>query len=93
MLHLIHTSTPSPALMAAITAGDAVVMLDAAVCRLLTPDGTQPAWLQQAACYSLAEHLQQYGIAQADLFGAMQIIDYAGLVELIIKHPQNCSWP
>jgi tRNA 2-thiouridine synthesizing protein B len=95
MLHLISQATVDDAILQRIGCGDIVVLLDGAVLKTLSQGGSASAFLillVRARCCVLVEHLQLYGIAEADLVEGIEVIDYAGLVNLTLAEPLIQSW-
>jgi tRNA 2-thiouridine synthesizing protein B len=94
MLHLLFQSPITEAVLVRVAAGDDLVFMDNAVLGLqqihLQPQLGQ--MLASNGLYVLAEHLTSRGIAAEALLLGIHITDYAGLVELTVKHPTIHSW-
>lgn len=95
MLHLIFLGTIDNKLVERIAPDDAVVLLDDAVFRSLRLGDCAALvakFVQQGRCFVLQEHLLIRGIAAAEIIDGIEIIDYAGLVELTVEHSVIKTW-
>jgi tRNA 2-thiouridine synthesizing protein B len=95
VLHLVFQSPIETAVLERIEAGDVVVFLENAVLRILR-NGLLSASLTQLLdtprlCV-LSEDVAVRGIAADELVEGIDIIDYAGLVELAVNNHVIQSW-
>jgi tRNA 2-thiouridine synthesizing protein B len=95
VLHLVFQSPIEIAVLERIEAGDVVVFLENAVLRILR-NGLLSASLTQLLGTSrlcvLSEDVAVRGIAIDELIDGIDIIDYAGLVELAVNNHVIQSW-
>lgn len=95
MLHLVFQSPIEIAVLERIEAGDVVVFLENAVLRILR-NGLLSASLTQLLGTNrlcvLSEDVAVRGIAADELVEGIDIIDYAGLVELAVNNHVIQSW-
>jgi tRNA 2-thiouridine synthesizing protein B len=79
-----------------MAAEDVAVFLESGLLSLLQ-NGELAGWLASRPtkphCYALAEDLRIMGITAEELMAGVEIIDYAGLVQLTLENPQILSWP
>ncbi|GAB6142133.1 hypothetical protein JCM14076_28620 [Methylosoma difficile] len=94
MLHLLFQSPVTEAVLARVAAGDDVVFMDCASLSLLQAHLQPPLnrLLSSNGLFVIAEHLQSRGIASEDLPFGVHVTDFAGLVDLTVKHPTIHSW-
>ena len=98
VLHLIFQSPIEQAILERIDSGDIVVFLENAVLRTLKNSGisdisdelTQKISLGRFCV--LSEDIAVRGITVAELIKGLEVIDYAGLVELTVNNPVVQSW-
>jgi tRNA 2-thiouridine synthesizing protein B len=95
VLHLVFQSPIETAVLERIEAGDVVVFLENAVLRILR-NGLLSASLTQLLDTNrlcvLSEDVAVRGIAADELVEGIDIIDYAGLVELAVNNHVIQSW-
>ncbi|WAK01391.1 sulfurtransferase complex subunit TusB [Methylobacter sp. YRD-M1] len=95
MLHLVFQSPIETAILERIEAGDVVVFLENAVLRVLR-NGLLNESLTQLLSTNrlcvLSEDVIVRGIAADELVEGIDIIDYAGLVELTVNNRVIQSW-
>lgn len=95
MLHLVFQSPIETAILERIEAGDVVVFLENAVLRVLR-NGLLSESLTQLLSTNrlcvLSEDVIVRGIAADELVEGIDIIDYAGLVELTVNNRVIQSW-
>lgn len=95
MLHLVSLLNVNSTLLAGVSAGDAMVLLDDAVYNCLR--GSRAAELlagivSSSRCYVLAEHLEPRGIVASEVLAGIEIIDYPALVHLTVAHTTIYTW-
>jgi len=95
VLHLIFQSPVETAVLERTEAGDVLVFLENSVLRILQ-NGVlaEPlaGKLSTQRLYVLAEDLAVRGISPEALIEGIEVIDYAGLLALTVKHPLIQSW-
>ncbi|MDP1772828.1 MAG: sulfurtransferase complex subunit TusB [Methylobacter sp.] len=95
MLHLIFQSPIESAILERIDSGDIVVFLENAVLRTLQNSAISNTLAQQLGrnrlCV-LSDDIAVRGIAPDELVQGIEVIDYAGLVELTVNNPVIQSW-
>ncbi|MGZ8158453.1 MAG: sulfurtransferase complex subunit TusB [Methylobacter sp.] len=95
MLHLIFQSPLETAVLERIDSGDVVVLLENAVLRALQNSSINNTLTQQLCrnrlCV-LSDDIAVRGIVPDELVKGVEVIDYAGLVELTVSHPVIQSW-
>jgi tRNA 2-thiouridine synthesizing protein B len=95
VLHLVFQSPIEIAVLERIEAGDVVVFLENAVLRILR-NGLLSTSLTQLLGTNrlcvLSEDMAVRGIAADELVEGIDIIDYAGLVELAVNNHVIQSW-
>jgi sulfur relay protein TusB/DsrH len=95
MLHLILQSPIEAAILERIDTGDSVVFLENAVLRILQNGNlgeTLAGLLTRNHLYVLSDELTVRGIRADELVTGIEVIDYAGLVELTVRHPLIQTW-
>ncbi|MDD2661706.1 MAG: sulfurtransferase complex subunit TusB [Methylococcales bacterium] len=95
MLHLIFQPSIEAAILKRIDAGDVAVFLDNAVLRTLQNSDISSLLTQQLAGNRLCvllDDISVRGIIPNELVKGIEVIDYAGLVELTASHPVIQSW-
>ncbi len=95
MLHLIFQSPIEAAILERIDSDDVVVFLENAVLRTLQNSiisNTLTNRLSNNRLYVLSDDIAVRGIAPHELVKGIEVIDYAGLVELTINNPVIQSW-
>ena len=94
MLHLIFQSPIDTAILERIDSDDVVVFLENAVLRTLQ-HGDIGGFLAQKTSNRfcvLSDDIAVRGIVPDELIKGVEVIDYAGLVELTINNPVIHSW-
>ncbi len=95
MLHLIFQSPIESAILERIDSGDIVVFLENAVLRTLQNSAISNTLVQQLGrnrlCV-LSDDIAVRGIIPDELIKGVEVIDYAGLVELTVNNPVIQSW-
>lgn len=95
MLHLIFQSPIETAILERIDSGDIVVFLENAVLRTLQNSAINNTLAQQLGrnrlCV-LSDDIAVRGIIPDELIKGVEVIDYAGLVELTVNNPVIQSW-
>ena len=98
-LHLVGRSPHESACLAQCLArageGDAVLLLEGGVYAALKD--AEPAWLLREAMgrlavYALEPDLAARGVAAGDCVEGLALVDYAGFVELSLRHAPALSW-
>lgn len=95
MLHLIFQSPIDYAIWERIDSEDVVVFLENAVLRILQNSGVRNMLAKRISSsrfYVLSDDIAVRGIAPNELLEGIEIIDYAGLVELTVNNPTIQSW-
>lgn len=95
MLHLIFQSPIETAVLERTEAGDVLVFLENATLRILQNGTLADSLTGKLATHRLcvlAEDLVIRGISPDALIKGIEVIDYAGLVDLTVKHPLIQSW-
>lgn len=95
MLHLISQSPIETAVLERIDTGDSVVFMENAVLRILQNGNLAESLaglLARNRLYVLSDELSVRGIRPDELVVGIEAIDYAGLVELTVKHPLIQTW-
>ena len=95
MLHLIFQSPIETAILERIDSGDVVVFLENAVLRILQNSNIRNLLVQKintSRFCVLSDDIAVRGIAPDELVSGVEVIDYAGLVELTVNHPIIQSW-
>ncbi|TRX00524.1 sulfurtransferase complex subunit TusB [Candidatus Methylobacter oryzae] len=95
MLHLIFQSPIEAAILERIDPDDVVVFLENAVLRVLQNSNINAVLKRQLSnnrlCV-LADDIVIRGIAKDELIEEIEVIDYAGLVELTVNNAVIQSW-
>jgi tRNA 2-thiouridine synthesizing protein B len=95
VLHLIFQSSIETAVLNRIDPGDVVVLLENATLRALQNGDMNAALTQQLGnnrlCV-LSDDIAMRGISPNELVKGIEVIDYAGLVELTVNNPVIQSW-
>lgn len=95
MLHLIFQSSIETAVLNRIDPGDVVVLLENATLRALQNGDMNATLTQQLGnnrlCV-LSDDIAMRGISPNELVKGVEVIDYAGLVELTVNNPVIQSW-
>ncbi|WP_347986909.1 DsrH/TusB family sulfur metabolism protein [Methylomonas sp. AM2-LC] len=96
MLHLLSLPVIPPEILERIAPGDDVLLQQGLVwcARLGHHDNS---WLLQlldrnSQVYVLREMLSVQGICTSNILAGVQIIDYAGFVDLAVKNPVIHTW-
>lgn len=95
MLHLIFQSPIETALLERIDSGDVVVFLENAVLRVLQNSSISDTLTRQLGSNRLcvlSDDIAIRGIASDELVKGIEVIDYAGLVELTVNNPIVQTW-
>lgn len=95
MLHLVFQLSIEAAVLERIDSGDVVVFLENAVLRVLQNSaisGTLTRQLDEKRFCVLSDDIAIRGIAPNELVKGLEVIDYAGLVELAVNSPIIQSW-
>ncbi|MDO9270979.1 MAG: sulfurtransferase complex subunit TusB [Methylobacter sp.] len=95
MLHLIFQSPIETAILERIDSGDVVVFLENAVLRVLQNSSisdTLARQLDNNRLCVLSDDIAIRGITLDELINGLEVIDYAGLVELTVNNPVIQSW-
>ncbi len=95
MLHLIFQSPIEAAILDRIDSGDVVVFLENAVLRAIQNSDISDALTQQLGSNRLcvlSDDIAVRGIVPNELVKGIEVIDYAGLVELTADNPVIQSW-
>ncbi len=95
MLHLIFQSPIEAAILERIDSGDVVVFLENAVLRTLQNSAISATLTQQLGSNRLcvlSDDIAVRGIVPNELVKGVEVIDYAGLVELAVNSPAIQSW-
>lgn len=95
MLHLIFQSPIEAAILERIDSGDVVVFLENAVLWTLQNSTISDTLTQQLGSNRLcvlSDDIAVRGIVPNDLVKGVEVIDYAGLVELTANNPTIQSW-
>ncbi|ADP69875.1 sulfur relay protein TusB/DsrH [Rhodomicrobium vannielii ATCC 17100] len=98
----LHTVNKSPFERNALTsctghllAGDAVLMIEDAVLgarKGSTALAAVQAALESGSVYALAPDCAARGIKPDDLIEGVQLVDYAGFVDLVTQHRRTVAW-
>lgn len=95
MLHLIFQSPIETAILERIDPDDVVVFLENAVLRVLQNSNINAVLKRQLSSNRLcvlADDIVIRGIAKDELIEEIEVIDYAGLVELTVNNVVIQSW-
>jgi tRNA 2-thiouridine synthesizing protein B len=95
VLHLIFQSPVDAAVLERIGSGDDVVFLENATLWVLQNNSIHDVLTRQlgnSRLYVLSDDIAIRGIAPDKLIKGLEVIDYAGLVELTITNPVIQSW-
>ncbi|MEC4749936.1 sulfurtransferase complex subunit TusB [Methylomicrobium sp. Wu6] len=95
MLHLISASPIPTAVLERIDAGSSAVFMENAVLWILRNsqfNGRLTGMLADHHLYALSADLIMRGIDADQIVPGIDVIDYAGLVELTVAHPLIQSW-
>ncbi len=96
MLHLLSQSPLQVEVFERIVPGDEIVLLDATVCSALRGHRDNRlllrAMAQSCKLYAMRDMAAAHGLTADRLLPGIEAIDYAGLVELTVKHPAIHSW-
>jgi tRNA 2-thiouridine synthesizing protein B len=91
VLHLIFQSPIETAILERIDSDDVVVFLENAVLRALQNSNISQQ-LSSNRLFVLSDDIAVRGIAPDELIKGIEVIDYAGLVELTVNNPIIQSW-
>lgn len=95
MLHLIFQSPIDPVILDRMASGDVAVFLESAVLGVLqkgrVADVLSSKLNNNRLCV-LSEDMAIRGILEPELVAGLEVIDYAGLVNLTIENPLIQSW-
>lgn len=95
MLHLIFQSPLDPATLERMASGDAAVFLESAVLNVMQngkfADMLSNKLNTNRLCV-LSEDMVIRGILQSELVVGLEVINYAGLVNLTVEDPLITSW-
>jgi tRNA 2-thiouridine synthesizing protein B len=95
MLHLVFQSPIDIAVLDRMASGDVAVFLESAVFGVLQ-NGALSSVLSDKLSSNrlcvLSEDVVVRGIVQSELVSGLEIIDYAGLVNLTVENPLITSW-
>ncbi|MFM8330769.1 MAG: sulfurtransferase complex subunit TusB [Candidatus Methylumidiphilus sp.] len=95
VLHLVSRSPGESQAFAQCLArvgeGDALVLLEGGVYAALAGHADALA-LRQVEIYAVSADLAARGIAEEALAEGVAVVDYAGLVELSLRHSPSLSW-
>ena len=95
MLHLIFQSPIEAAVLERVDSGDVVVFLENAVLRVIQNSDISDMLTQQLSSNRLcvlSDDIAVRGIVPNELVKGIEVIDYAGLVELTANNPVIQSW-
>jgi tRNA 2-thiouridine synthesizing protein B len=95
MLHLIFQSPIEAAIWERIDSNDIVVFLENAVLKILQNSSVSNTLIKKISSTRfcvLSDDIAVRGIAPNELVEGIEIIDYAGLVELTVNNPTIQSW-
>lgn len=95
MLHLIFQSPIETALLERIDSGDVVVFLENAALRVLQNSSISDTLTRQLGSNRLcvlSDDIAIRGIASDELVKGIEVIDYAGLVELTVNNLIIQTW-
>jgi len=95
VLHLIFQSPIETAVLKRIDPGDVAVFLENSVLRILQNSDISDTLMQllnNNRLYVLSDDLAARGITIDQLVKGLEVIDYAGLVELTVSNPVIQSW-
>jgi tRNA 2-thiouridine synthesizing protein B len=96
MLHLLSQLPLQAAVIERIGSGDDVVLMDGAVCVALAGHSgnalLRQLLSQSCRVYALQEMLLVHGVEPQLLLSGVELVDYAGLVELTARNPVIHSW-
>jgi len=95
VLHLIFQSPIETALLERIDSGDVVVFLENAALRVLQNSSISDTLTRQLGSNRLcvlSDDIAIRGIASDELVKGIEVIDYAGLVELTVNNPVIQTW-
>lgn len=96
MLHLIFQSPIETAVLKRINPADVAVFLENSVLRILQnsdiSDTLMQLLLNNNRLYVLSDDIAARGITLDQLVKGLEVIDYAGLVELTVSNPVIQSW-
>jgi tRNA 2-thiouridine synthesizing protein B len=95
VLHLVFQSPIETAVFERMDSGDVVVFLENAVLRVLQNSvlsDTLTRHLGRNRLFVLSDDIAIRGINPDELIKGLEVIDYAGLVELAVNNPIIHSW-
>jgi tRNA 2-thiouridine synthesizing protein B len=95
VLHLIFQSPIETALLERIDSGDVVVFLENAALRVLQNSSISDTLTRRLGSNRLcvlSDDIAIRGIASDELVKGIEVIDYAGLVELTVNNPIIQTW-
>ena len=95
MLHIISHTPLVTAILERIATGDSVIFIENAVLTLLQQGQMHNSLVQltsKAHCYVLAPDLDVRGIGIQTIVPGLEVIEYAGFVQLTVEHPVIQSW-
>jgi tRNA 2-thiouridine synthesizing protein B len=95
MLHLIFQAQVDSAVLDRIAVGDVAVFLENGVLGILQQGRLSDALnekLLDSRLYALSEDMAVRGIHAFEIVAGIEIIDYAGLVQLTVENSPVQSW-
>jgi len=95
VLHLIFQSPIETALLERIDSGDVVVFLENAALRVLQNSSISDTLTRRLGSNRLcvlSDDIAIRGIVSDELVKGIEVIDYAGLVELTVNNPIIQTW-
>jgi sulfur relay protein TusB/DsrH len=95
VLHIISRAPLETAILERIASGDRVIFIENAVFTLLQQGQMQKLLAQLTSnthCYALVPDLEVRGIGLQTIIPGIEVIDYAGFVQLTVEHPVIQSW-
>ncbi len=95
MLQLIFQSPIQSSVLERIGSGDDVVFLESSVLHLLKKGSLRAIlapMIKKNKFYVLVDDIEVRGIQLTELVKGIEVIDYAGLVNLTVKNPKILSW-
>ena len=95
MLHLIFHAQVDSAVLDRIAVGDVAVFLESGVLGILQQgrltDGLREKIFDSRLC-ALSEDMAVRGILASEIVAGIDIIDYVGLVQLVVENSPVHSW-
>ena len=95
MLHILSQTPLETAILERIANGDSVIFIENAVLTLLQQGQMHERLVQLASkvhCYVLAPDLEVRGIGIQTIVPGIEVVEYAGFVQLTVEHPVIQSW-